>query len=251
MNMFAKLKRAVSKPSDNSIENNREPQTDNPYLNARRAWNGHVAGMMSAVQIWQMVGVSGLLIGLSAVGGMIYLGSQATFIPLVFQQDTSGNTISVTRADRVPEAKIDDYRTTAARFIENMRVVTADADLQSKAIWQAYASLSANDPATMKANAYLNGKDAVSPFERAAHETVSIEVRSVLQQSKSSWQVDWMETVRHRDGSLKEPSYLMRAMVTLYQNEPTRDTTNMEALRNPHFIFVRDFNWSKQIQPRS
>lgn len=251
MNVFTKLKRALPKPSDNNLDINTNLQMDNPYLTARRAWNGHVAGMMSAVQIWQMIGVSCLLIGLASVGGMIYLGSQSKFIPLVFQQDTGGNTISVTRADRVPEAKIDDYRTTAAHFIENMRLVTADSDLQSKAIWQAYASLSANDAATMKANAYLNGKDAVTPFERAAHETVSIEVRSVLQQSKSSWQVDWMETVRHRDGSLKEPPYLMRAMVNLYQNEPTRDTTNMEALRNPHFIFVRDFNWSKQIQPRS
>ena len=227
------------------------PDIDNPYLNARRTWNGHIAGVMSAIQIWQAVGMTCLLIGLSAVGGMIYIGSQSKFIPLVFQQDSGGNTISVTRADKVPDADVDDYRTAAAHFIENMRLVTADTDLQTKAIWQAYACLSASDPAARKANEYLNGSSAVTPFTRAAHELVSIEIRSVLQQSKESWQVDWMETVRHRDGSLKEKPYLMRAMVNLYQNQSTGDTTNMEALRNPHFLFVRDFNWSKQIQPRS
>lgn len=247
MNYLMNMKRIFSE----RLSINTVPQTDNPYLNARRTWNGHIAGVMSAIHVWQVVGMACLMIGLAAVGGMIYIGSQSKFIPLVFQQDSGGNTISVTRADRVPDANVDDYRTTAAHFIEAMRLVTADSDLQRKAIWQAYAVLSASDPAAMKANAYLNASADVTPFTRAAHELVSIEIRSVLQQSKESWQVDWMETVRHRDGSLKEPPYLMRAMVTLYQNEPTGDTTNMEALRNPHFIFVRDFNWSKQIQPRS
>ena len=227
------------------------PDTDNPYLNARRTWNGHIAGVMSAIQVWQALGLTCLLIGLAAVGGMIYIGSQSKFIPLVFQQDSGGNTISVTRADKVPDADVDDYRTAAAHFIESMRLVTADTDLQTKAIWQAYAMLSASDPAARKANEYLNGSKEVTPFIRAAHELVSIEIRSVLQQSRESWQIDWMETVRHRDGSLKEKPYLMRAMVNLYQNQPTGNTTNMEALRNPHFLFVRDFNWSKQIQPRS
>ncbi len=223
-----------------------ERLTDNPYLNARRAWNAHVGGLMSAIQVWQMVGLSCLLIGLASVGGMIYIGAQAKFIPLVFQQDRGGNTISVTRADKVPDAQVDDYRTAAAMFIENIRQVTADADLQRKAVWQVYALLSANDPATSKANAYLNGSKEANPFNRARNEIVSVEIHSVLQLSKTSWQVDWFETVRSRDGALKGEPESLRAIVNLYQNEPTSDTTNIEALRNPHFIFVHDFNWSKQ-----
>ena len=247
MKLLLSMKRVFSE----SRHTKAEPQTDNPYLNARRTWNGHIAGVMSAIHVWQVVGMACLMIGLAAVGGMIYIGSQSKFIPLVFQQDSGGNTISVTRADKVPDADVDDYRTAAAHFIENMRLVTADTDLQTKAIWQAYACLSASDPAARKANEYLNSSAAVTPFTRAAHELVSIEIRSVLQQSKESWQVDWMETVRNRDGSLKEKPHLMRAMVNLYQNQPTGDTTNMEALRNPHFLFVRDFNWAHQIQTRS
>lgn len=220
---------------------------DNPYLNAKRTWNGHVAGVMSAIQVWQVVGIISLLISLAAVGGMIYIGSQSKFIPLIFLQDSGGNTISVTRGDRIQEAKIDDFRTAASQFIENIRMVTADADLQRKAVLQTYAFLNASDPATLKANEYLNGSKEVNPFNRAANETVSIEIRSVLLQSKESWQVDWMETVRSRDGSQKSTPTLMRAIVTIYQNEPTSETTNIEVLRNPHFLFIRDFNWSKQI----
>lgn len=223
------------------------PSTDNPYLNAKRTWNGHVAGVMSAIQVWQVVGITSLMISLASVGGMIYIGSQSKFIPLVFQQDSGGNTVSVTRADRIQEAKIDDYRTVVAQFIEHIRLVTADADLQRKAVLQTYAFLNAQDPATLKANEYLNANKEVNPFNRAAHETVSIEIRSVLQQSKESWQVDWLETVRSRDGSQKAKPTLMRAIVSIYQNEPTNETTDIEALHNPHFLYIRDFNWSKQI----
>lgn len=218
----------------------------NPWVNARRAWNSHTAGLMSALQLWQFIGIGSLLITTGAVGGLVYMGSQTKFIPLVFQQDKSGNTLSMTRADRVPDAKLDDYRIAASRFIENIRLVTVDSELQRKAILETYAFLSTNDPSLAKANEYLNGTKEANPFHRAISEMVSVEIQAVLKQSSESWQVDWIETSRNRDGSLKAKPLLMRAIVTLYQNQSTHETTTIEALRNPHFIFVRDFNWSKQ-----
>ena len=152
----------------------------------------------------------------------------------------------MTRADRVPDAKLDDYRIAASRFIENIRMVTVDSDLQRKAILETYAFLSTNDPALAKANEYLNGTKEANPFHRAISEMVSVEIQAVLKQSSESWQVDWIETSRNRDGSLKAKPVLMRAIVTLYQNQPSHETTTIDALRNPHFIFVRDVNWSKQ-----
>lgn len=65
--------------------------TSNPYLNARRAWNAHTAGLMKSLQVWQLVGLGSLLVALACVGGLITIGSQSKFIPLVFQQDANGN----------------------------------------------------------------------------------------------------------------------------------------------------------------
>lgn len=92
-----------------SQKKKKETLTDNPYLNAKRSWNVHTAGLMKSLQVWQLVGLSCLLVTLAAVGGLISIGSQSKFIPLVFQQDASGNTLSVTRADRVGQPGIDDY----------------------------------------------------------------------------------------------------------------------------------------------
>ncbi|CAE6823840.1 hypothetical protein R69658_05975 [Paraburkholderia aspalathi] len=221
-------------------------QTENPYLNARRSWNGHVSGVMSAVQTWQVVGILGLLIGLTAVGGMIHIGSQSKFIPLVFNQDSSGNTVSMTRADRIPDAKVDDYRTAVTDFISSIRLVTPDSDLQTKAVWRTYGYLAPSDAATIKANEFLNGKPEDNPFKRAANETVSVDIKSALQQSKDTWQVDWLETVRARDGTPKGAPYMMRALVTIYQNSGA-ELKSGQMFINPHFIFVRDYNWSKQL----
>tara|TARA_R110002126_G_scaffold11644_2_gene51850 strand:- start:7490 stop:8179 length:690 start_codon:yes stop_codon:yes gene_type:complete len=222
-------------------------KTANPYLNAKRAWNVHTAGLMKSLQVWQFVGMSSLLVTLGAVGGLIAMGSQSKFIPLVFQQDASGNTLSVTRADRVGKAGMDDYRAAAAHFVENIRMVSTDVELQKKAVFQVYSYLNQNDAALTKIQEFYNDKQHANPFDRATHETVSIEIRSVLQESGDTWQVDWVETVRNRDGSLKEKPYVMKAMVTMYQDNAFHDASNESMLKNPHLIYVRDFNWSYDL----
>ncbi|HEI6746127.1 TPA: conjugal transfer protein TrbF [Legionella pneumophila] len=222
--------------------------TSNPYLNARRAWNVHTAGLMKSLQVWQLVGLGSLLVTLACVGGLITIGSQSKFIPLVFQQDANGNTLSVTRADNVIQASIDDYRAAAAHFIENIRMVSLDVELQKKAVFQVYSYLNANDAALTKVQEFYSDKQQSNPFERAAHEIVSIEIRSVLQESSETWQVDWVETIRNRDGTLKEKPRMMKAMITMYQDNELNDITNESILKNPHLIYVRDFNWSYELK---
>lgn len=230
------------------LEKNKESLTDNPYLNAKRAWNVHTAGLMKSLQVWQLVSLGCLLVTLAAVGGLISIGSQSKYIPLVFQQDASGNTLSVTRADRVGDANIDDYRAAAAHFIESIRMVSADVELQKKAVFQVYSYLNQNDAALTKVQEFYNDKQRSNPFERAANEIVSIEIRSVLQESDNTWQVDWIETVRNRDGTLKEKPSVMKAMVTMYQDNALNDISSESILKNPHLVFIRDFNWSYDLK---
>lgn len=227
-------------------KNRPKPNTTNPYLNARRSWNSHVGSVMEYGTLGFFFGLLCLMIVLAAVGGIIHIGSQSKFIPLVFQQDDSGNTVSMTRADRIPDSKVDDYRTAVASFISNIRLVTPDSELQRKAVLRTFGYLSPGDPATIKTNEYLNGTPTANPFNRAANEAVGIEIKSVLQQSQETWQIDWIETIRTRDGAIKGTQYRMRALVAIYQNKEA-EMPSGQMLMNPHFIFVKDFNWSKQL----
>ena len=115
-------------------------RSDNPYLNARRTWNENVGSLVSARQTWQIVGICSLLIAFSAVGGVIYIGSQSKFIPYVVEVPTTTH-VPVVRGAVTAASEVDPRVVEAelAQFIQNARLVTADIALQRKAIFDVYA----------------------------------------------------------------------------------------------------------------
>lgn len=220
-------------------------ETTNPYLNAKRAWNLYVGRSLQYGYVGIIFGFFGMLVGLAGLGGMIYISQQPRYIPLVFQQDHQGNILSVKRADRVGEPTLGDFRSTVARFIQNVRVVTMDTELQRKALFQASSYMATSDPATLKATEYFKEDSESNPLIRSQKETVSVDIQSVLEQSPNTWQVDWVETVRNLDGTLKHAPESWRSLVTVYYN-PHVQIDEENILHNPHFIFVKDFNWTKR-----
>jgi len=225
----------------------REGEGANPYLSARRTWNEHMGDMAASRQTWQMLGLLSLLIALAGVGGMIYIGSQSKFIPYVVEVDKLGQTLAVAPVDRAHAVDSGVIHAAVASFIQSARMVSPDVALQRKAIFAVYAMLSADDPATAKMNEYMNGRPDSTPFKRAEKEMVSTDIVSVIAQTPQTWQVDWLETVRDRQGIVKQAPYRMRALVTVHVIEPSADTSEAQLRNNPLGIFVSDFAWSKQL----
>ena len=225
----------------------RKGESDNPYLSARRTWNDHAAQAASSRQSWQLLAVLSLLVALAAVGGMVHVAGQSRFVPYVVEVDKLGQPVAVAPAQQALAADPRVVRAAVAAFVSDARVVTPDIALQRKAIYRLYSMLAANDPATAKANEWLNGTDQSSPLKRAAMETVSTEIISALPQTADTWQVDWTETVRDRQGVLKAAPFRMRALLTVYTVPATPQTTEEQLRNNPLGIYVRDFSWAKQL----
>lgn len=217
---------------------------DNPYLNARRSWNSHVGSVLSSRQSWQVVGILSLLIALSSVGGIVYIGSQSKFIPYVVLMDKLGQTRSVTAVEAA--GAVDDrvIRGVVRSFINDSRLVTIDVALQRAAVLRVYAALSNGDPATAKMSEWMNGD--TNPFKRAAKEMVSVQIESAIAQSPGAWQVDWIEVTRDRTGAKKGPELRFRALLSTYIAPPDKNTTEEQMQKNPFGIFVRDFSWTQQ-----
>ena len=222
------------------IDGRRKGESDNPYLSARRTWNEHVRGVISSRQSWQFIGLLSMLITLASIGGIIHIGSQSKFIPYVVQVDKLGETVAAGPVTATTSVDPRILSATVSEFISSARLVTPDVALQRKAILKLYALLSASDPATEKMNEWLNGN---SPFKRAENEMVSIEIKSVLAQTTNTWQVDWVETLRDRQGVIKETKN-MRALITVYTTENSSETTEEQIRLNPLSIYIRDFSWS-------
>jgi type IV secretory pathway TrbF-like protein len=94
-------------------------------------------------------------------------------------------------------------------------------------------------------NEYLNGPPETSPFIRAGKITVNTDISSVLPISATSWQVDWQETTRDRDGGLVAKPVHMRAVLEIYILPPSTHARESDIQRNPLGIFVRDYNWQE------
>jgi len=225
----------------------RQGENENPYLSARRTWNDQSAANVANRQMWQLFGILAMMIALSGVGGMIYIGSQSKFVPYVVEVDKLGQAAAVSPAQRADIADPRVVHAAVASFINDSRLVTPDIALQRKAVFRLYSMLSSNDPATAKANEWLNGTEDSSPFKRAIKETVSIDILSVIPQTPDTWQVDWMETMRDRQGSVQNKPFRMRALITVYTVPATPQTTEEQVRNNPLGIYVRDFSWSKQL----
>jgi len=256
MNIGDMIKRLVlkKKPADGDQRQSHEPieggrrqgENANPYLSARRTWNDQAAANVATRQMFQLLGILFGLVALAAVGGMTYIGSQSKFVPYVVKVDKLGQQAAVGPAQVATAADPAVIHASVASWISSMRMVTPDIALQRKGVFHVYSMLAPNDPATAKANEYLNGSEASNPFKRAEIETVSVEIDTVLPQTADTWQVDWTETTRDRQGALKGTPQQWRALVTVYTVAPTPDTTEQQIRDNPLGVHVRDFSWSKQ-----
>lgn len=255
MNMISIVKKLALKNPDSgprtatsrAEEEFRAQPVENPYLAARRTWNAQSAANTASRQMFQLLGILALLVALAGVGGMTYIGSQSKFVPYVIEVDKLGQRQAVAPAERAALVDVRVLKSSVAAWIADVRTVTPDIALQRKAVFRVYSLLAANDPATAKTNEWLNGTEDSSPFKRAAKETVDTELVSVLQQSPDTWQVDWLETVRDRQGVIKEKAQRWRALVNVYTIPATPSTTEEEILSNPLGVHVRDFSWSKQL----
>lgn len=218
-----------------------------PYLNARREMGNLVGRLMSGERTWQVVAIASLLIALVAVAGVVHIGSQSKFVPYVVEVDKVGQVRAVQAADVARPADPRVIHAYLAKWISDVRMVTPDVTVQRDAVFRVYALLAPDDAATARVNEWYNRDEDASPFKRAEKETVSVEVSSVIPQSEETWQVEWIETARTRDGAVRGEPVRMRALLTIYLVPATPNMTEEDIRKNPLGIYIKEFSWSRQV----
>jgi type IV secretory pathway TrbF-like protein len=163
----------------------------------------------------------------------------------VIEVDKLGEAVAVGPAQLAALADPRVVRASLASFIASARTVTPDVALQREAIFRVYGMLQTKDAATARMNEWFNATKDSSPFVRAGKMTVNTDIGSVLPISATSWQVDWEETTRDRDGGLIGKPVHMRAVLTVYTLPMSTHARESDIQRNPLGIYVRDFNWQE------
>ena len=74
---------------------------------------------------------------------------------------------------------------------------------------------------------------------------MDVEIKTVIPQTPDTWQVEWIETTRDRQGIPQAKPAIWRALVTVYLAEITPQVTDEELRKNPLSLYVRDFSWAR------
>lgn len=216
-------------------------QERNPYLDGRREWNERYGNYIKQVKIWKTIAFIALLITLSAVIGLIYIGSQNRLVPYVVEVDKLGNAQSINYAKQSNLSNQQVIKYSLAEFIQNFRTLYGDAKTQKAITLKIYRYLSPSHAAYNTINEYFR---ANSPFERLQTERVRVKIASIVPMNQDTYQIDWKEIVSDPRGLQLRVEHF-KASVTLLLAPPSSE---QEIIKNPIGLYVKEFNFSKVIQ---
>ena len=255
MNIIQKLRKQLfKKPASYPVESG-SPSTfevtqiskfsenddyENPYLNARRTWNYHMDSLVSDKRMWQLMGLGAIFMVCIVLKGYIDMAGQSSVKPYMVTVDKNGQTLAVGPIEASQKATQVVMHAALAKFIIDARTVTADAALQQRMSYEAFAYVNTGEQAaTFLTDWFVNNK----PSERAKTELVTVAIRTVLPQTNDTWQVEWVETATDRKGSPTAAPVTMRALMTVYQAEI--NNMSEEQLRfNPFNLHLRTLSWA-------
>lgn len=214
--------------------------TDNPYLAARFEWNERYGGFIRAANSWRLVAVISLVMAVIGIGYALFQSTQVKLVPYIVEVDRLGTPALAGFPEQIEYADPRVVRSMLGGFISGFKSITPDAVVQKQYIDRTYALLRTTDPSTEKVNAWFRG---ANPFERARTVTVSIEINSVVALSNQSYQIDWTEFERDRQGK-ELATRRFRGIATVTLSPPLDEAT---IRLNPIGLYIRDFDWTAQL----
>jgi type IV secretion system protein VirB5 len=214
---------------------------ESPYLNARREWNERYGSYIKQAYDWKIMGIISMGVSVILAIGLIIVLRSNRLVPYVVQIDNNGSLVKSQMATGENTFSDNMIRAAVIDWLNNIRSVSSDINVTRRFQEQAFSHLSGNMPATKTINEYF--ENGFLPIKRMKFETVSVEIESALPVSKNSWQLEWTEIIKGRDGSfLRSEKYT--GFINLIFVEVT---DSKQATQNPMGLFVKDFNWNQRM----
>src|ERR1700726_3094088 len=177
-----------------SVRYGATPEPETPYQRAGQVWDDRIGSARVQAKNWRLAFFGMLVVSGGLAGGLVWQSVRGTVVPWVVQVDKLGEAQAVAPA-------VADYRPSdpeiawhLARFIENVRGVSADPIIVRQNWLRAYDFVT--DKGALALSDYARAND---PFAEIGKRQVAVEVSSVIRASEDSFA--WVER-HYQDGNL-------------------------------------------------
>lgn len=214
-----------------------------PYMAARREWNERYGDHVKSAHHWRVAALGAIGIAVLSVGGLIAVSMQSKVVPYAVEINGHGEVTRVQRADVLREPNANQTRAALRSWVLGARTVYTDPAALKNLIDQTYAETLPDSPAYQVLAEYHRDNN---PYQRAANETVSVDVRAAVPVSANTWQIEWTETTRQASGKVVSAEE-WQANLTIAVSAPTNEA---QVMLNPTGVYVRQFSWTRRLQNR-
>ena len=213
------------------------PQPETPYQRAGQAWDERMGAARVQAANWRLMALSLLALSGGLSAGLVGLALRGGVTPWVIEVDRLGEPRVVAPAVQGARATDPMIAWTLARFIIDVRAVSADPVVMRQAWLRAYDFTDAAGAAALSDYARRN-----DPFAQVGRAQVVVTVSSVVRATPNSFRVAWTEQ-RYADGQLAGTER-WTAILTLVV-KPPRTPEGLRA--NPLGVFISGLSWSKEF----
>jgi type IV secretion system protein VirB5 len=213
------------------------PQPETPYQKAAQVWDERIGSARVQARNWRMMAFGSLVLTGGFATALIWQSGRGTVVPWVVQVDKLGQaqTVGPATADYQPSDPQVAWH--LARFIEQVRAISADPVIVRQNWLRAYEWTTDQGAAAL--NDYARASD---PFARIGKSQVAVEVSSVIRASPDSFRVAWTER-RYENGQLSTTERWTAILTIVVQ--PPHDPDRLKA--NPLGIYINAINWSREM----
>jgi type IV secretion system protein TrbF len=213
------------------------PAPETPYQRAGQAWDERIGSARVQAMNWRLMAFGSLALSAGLAAAVVWQAARGTVTPWVVQVDRMGEAQTVAPASAGYTPTDPQIAWHLARFIDDVRSVTADPVVMRKNWLEAYDYVT--DKGALALDGYARADD---PFAKVGKAQVAVDISSVIRDSPSSFRVAWTER-RYADGQLAATERWTAILTVVLQPPATADGLR----KNPLGVFVHAINWSKEL----
>ena len=213
------------------------PEPETAYQRAGQIWDDRIGSARTQAKNWRLMSFGTLGLSAALASAVIWQSTQSRVTPYVVEVDKFGEVQAIAPAIQNYKPTDGEIAWYLARFITDVRSVSADPVVVRKNWLEAYDFTTDHGAAFLNQFAQTN-----DPFKGIGERTVSVQVTSVVRMSDASFQVKWTEQSYDRDAPEKSERW------TAILSVITKPPTTAEVLRkNPLGLYVNGIGWSREL----